>query len=201
LHAEQMNMRIGELLVKYGIINDTQLQEALTLQKNQGKKLGEILSELGYLTSEQLIWVLSEQVDIPYVDVQSEMLDEELLNSYPREILVANNILPLYATSDMVYIAIGDPTNSIAIESIRKHETRKIMISGADPKNIQFLLNKFFTEKGLADISEKGSITLTISSTDATVKLVDQTGKVHINRGQITLNLRMKNTKGEKNNA
>lgn len=198
---KHMKMRIGELLVKYGIITDAQLQEALKLQKKEGKKLGEILSELGYLSSEQLIWVLSEQIDIPYVDVQSEMLDEELLNSYPREILDTNTILPLYATTDVVYVALGDPTNNNAIQSLKIHETRKIVISGADPNKIKLLLNKFFTSKEPIEISTEGSVKLTISSTDATVKMIDETGKTHITRGPITLNLKIKNKKGENRNV
>jgi hypothetical protein len=142
--------------------------------------------------------MLSEQVDIPYVEIQSEMFDEELVNKYPREILVTHSILPLYATDDMVYIALGDPTNSDAIECIKNYESRKIVISGAAPKNIQSLLNKFFAEKKPPGIPVDGELNLTITSKDATIKMVDDKGKIHLNRGPITMNVRFRKTKGEK---
>ncbi len=53
--------RIGELLHKYGIITRQQLEEALEKQKREKKRLGEILIDLGYLSSKELLWMLSEQ--------------------------------------------------------------------------------------------------------------------------------------------
>lgn len=78
-----MKTRIGELLLKHGIITEAQLQEALDVQKKSQRKLGEILLEKGYLNAEHLFWMLSEQADVPYVDVRMEMIDQDLINLFP----------------------------------------------------------------------------------------------------------------------
>ena len=52
--------KLGELLVRTGRINQTQLNEALALQKDQGGRVGTNLVKLGYLTEKQLIDSLSQ---------------------------------------------------------------------------------------------------------------------------------------------
>jgi len=53
-------MKLGDKLVSEGAIDTNQLEEALTVQKgDSSKKLGEILIELGHITSDQLDKVLA----------------------------------------------------------------------------------------------------------------------------------------------
>ena len=185
-----MKTRIGELLVKNGIITQEQLMEALEVQKKKNMKLGEILIELGYLGPEELIWMLSEQADIPFVELKPEMLDKELINSFPENLLYNNVLLPLYETENKIYVAVGDPTNSAAIEKIKNFTDKKIVTSGAAPQKIEQLLNKFFLSQHLektqpAKITEK--MTLEIKADDAFIKLTDSGGKSTEIKGKIKL--------------
>ncbi|GAH06389.1 unnamed protein product, partial [marine sediment metagenome] len=74
-----MVKRIGELLVQSGMIAEAQINEALEIQKIKKKRLGEILMELGYVNSQNLIRMLSEQAAMPFVELKPEMLDENLI--------------------------------------------------------------------------------------------------------------------------
>lgn len=175
-----MRTRIGELLLKNGIITEEQLNKALQLQKKKKKRLGEILIELDYLTSEDLIWMLSEQADIPFVEIHPEMLDKELINTFPDNILYNNCILPLYETEDKVYVAFGDPTNTSAIQKVKKYTVKEVVTSGADPQKIEQLLNKFFLAEQLAKTTEprqEGKTTIKITSNKAVVEFTDKSGK------------------------
>lgn len=53
--------RLGTLLVHRNLINRQQLYEALDIQEQQGKKIGEILIEKGWVTEKQLNQVLHKQ--------------------------------------------------------------------------------------------------------------------------------------------
>ena len=56
-----LEMRVGEMLVKFGFLDEGQLELALTLQKEQKvyKPLGEICKELGFVSGPELRDILS----------------------------------------------------------------------------------------------------------------------------------------------
>ena len=56
-----MRIRIGDLLVKAGVISDAQLKAALAEQGQWGGKLGDILVRMEFLTEEVLVRALSKQ--------------------------------------------------------------------------------------------------------------------------------------------
>ncbi|KPJ74367.1 hypothetical protein AMJ52_00810 [candidate division TA06 bacterium DG_78] len=139
-----MAKRIGELLVQSGIIVEDQVNEALELQKTKKKRLGEILMELGYVNSDVLIRMLSEQAAMPFVELKPEMLDEDLIKSFPEEFLYKNRVIPLYEIKDKLHVAIGDPTNHEMINKFKKFTEKEIVPLVAEPERIVKLLDKFF---------------------------------------------------------
>jgi type IV pilus assembly protein PilB len=175
-----MKTRIGELLLKHDIISEEQLQDALKLQKTSKRKLGEILLEKGYVNTENLFWMLSEQAEIPYVDVRLEMLDQDLINLFPWKVLRENHILPLYETEHEIFVAVGDPTNSIIIEKMRKFSDKKINISCANPHTIDKLLDDIYQaqESETATEAQPASNTkIVIKVENASIEITDETGK------------------------
>jgi type IV pilus assembly protein PilB len=190
-------MRIGELLVHNGIITQHQLDEALEHQSKEKKRVGEILIELGYLSSKDLIWMISEQADIPFIEVKPEILDSQLINTFPENILYKHNILPLYETEDKIYIAMGDPTDTEAIQEVKKHTTKEVVTSGTDPQKIEQLLNKFFLAQQAEETIDRepgGKITIRIIAEKATIEQTDESGNVtkRISPVEITINLSKK---------
>jgi len=55
----EQRARLGEVLVKSHRITAEQLHTALDYQKTESIKIGEILKEMGYITSEDLNWALN----------------------------------------------------------------------------------------------------------------------------------------------
>jgi hypothetical protein len=182
-----MKLRIGDLLIQYAIISQEQLDEALHHQGTSKKRLGEILMELGYLTSKDLIWILSEQADIPFVEVNVEMLDPVLVNRFPEALLQENAILPLYETEQAVYIAQGDPTDSEKTDAFKACTEKPVIVSGADPAAIQHVLDRFYlaqrlhmTEQNIEDVN-----TLRIVADRAYIEMTSDTGQVMRTTGPI----------------
>jgi type IV pilus assembly protein PilB len=186
---------VGEMLVSRGIITPEQLAQALTAQKNLGKRLGEVLIDLGHITSKDLLWILSDQADIPFVDLRPEMLDEKLINSFPEKLLYDNFILPLYETEDRIFVAIGDPTNIPGIQKLKEKTTKEVVISGAEPKKIEMLLNRFFLEQQ-ADLTLEpetpGSISVRIQDAEAWIEITEADGRVTRKKARTNLSLNIK---------
>jgi type IV pilus assembly protein PilB len=182
--------RIGELLIKHGIIKQKQLDEALKLQKKKKNRLGEILIELGYLNSEDLLWMLSEQADIPFVEVRPEMLDSQLINKFPEDVLYNNSILPLYETEDKIFIAVADPADSLIVKKMKRFITKEVITSGADPKKIKQSLNKFFLARQAEKAKEKereAKATIKITAKNAVVEFIDESGKVTKKKSRVEI--------------
>ena len=60
-----MALKLGELLLKAGLVKQQQLTKALDEQKGTCGKLGEILQRLGYVTEDDIIECLSHQFGVP----------------------------------------------------------------------------------------------------------------------------------------
>lgn len=63
-------IRIGDLLIAHKVISQEQLNAALADQKKSGRKLGRVLIENGFITEDQLLQFLSQQLNIPYIDIK-----------------------------------------------------------------------------------------------------------------------------------
>ena len=72
-------IRIGDLLVAQQLITEDQLGEALAEQKITGRKLGRQLVEMGFVEENTLLSLLSEQLNIPFVELKQFRFDPDLM--------------------------------------------------------------------------------------------------------------------------
>lgn len=137
-----MAKRIGELLVEYNVITEKQLTDALEIQKSTKRRLGDILLDLGNLQSDQLYWVLSRQAGLPYILLSSQLVDPELVRSFPKSLLYKYNFIPLLQTGKELMIVVSDPTDQNLIEDLKKFTNKAINVSIAEREKIQSLLEE-----------------------------------------------------------
>jgi hypothetical protein len=137
---------IGTLLLEYGLMTDNDLKEGIKLQKETGLRLGEALVKLGKVSMEDIDWVLSKQLDIPFVIVEDITPNCELLSRFPKEFLIENKILPLYETDEQISIVAEDPLNKPAIAFIEESLSKKVNISTGSGRKIKELLINTFKE-------------------------------------------------------
>ena len=71
--------KIGDLLVHNKVISSGQLSLALQEQKESGKKIGRIIVDLGFITEDRLLNSLSEQLNIPFVDIKYYQFDKKII--------------------------------------------------------------------------------------------------------------------------
>ena len=114
-----MALKIGELLLKHGLITKEQLEEALKKQKELGKRLGSTLVELGYITEKQLVEVLAKQLGVPAIDLSNVEVPEEVLKLVPPEVCFQYEVLPLARKGNVLFLAMVDPSNIQALENVK----------------------------------------------------------------------------------
>jgi MSHA biogenesis protein MshE len=111
-------VRIGDLLVEHKMISEAQLKEALAEQKKSGRKLGRVLVESGFVDEDKLLVLLSEQLDIPYVDLSRFELDPELTGRLPETHARRHRALVLKETPTGLLVGMGDPTDIFAFDEL-----------------------------------------------------------------------------------
>lgn len=112
--------RIGEILLDQGVINENQLKEALEYQKLSGKRLGEILVDLGYATEEDIAKALSQNLYVPYVDLDEVQPEEEAIKLLPLQLMENRAVLPLRIRGDRLEIAIADPLDIDTLNEVSR---------------------------------------------------------------------------------
>jgi len=111
-------VRIGDLLVEQKIISEAQLQAALAEQKKSGRKLGRVLIENGFIEEETLLQLLSEQLDIPFIDLSRFELDPQLVSRLPETHARRYRALVLKETPTGLLVGMGDPTDIFAYDEL-----------------------------------------------------------------------------------
>ena len=141
--------KLGEILVHYKIITPQQLKKALDLQKDTGKRIGEILIDKGWVTQDEINWTLGRQLDIPYVQINIENINIQLAKNIPEYTLRKFKFLPLIELNGELVIAMADPTDEEAKEVIKEITNGKLKIVLASYKNINDTLDLLFKKKNI----------------------------------------------------
>ncbi|GAB7025677.1 GspE/PulE family protein [Geotalea toluenoxydans] len=109
---------LGSILLHSQIITEQELQAALEEQQTSGIRIGEALIKLGIVTQEDIDWALSNQLNIPYVRLKKENIGREAVECVPAELARRYNLMPLFLSGDDLSIAIADPLNQDAIRAV-----------------------------------------------------------------------------------
>lgn len=114
-------IRIGDVLIAAGAITDEQLQEALAHQKETGGKLGNTLVELGFISQEMLITLLTKQLDIEYIELKGAKIEDKVLHMVPESMVTKYKVIPVEIDPDnpnILKLAMADPMDINAIDDI-----------------------------------------------------------------------------------
>jgi type IV pilus assembly protein PilB len=113
--------RIGEILVEKKLVSPEDLKRALIEHERTGEFLGAALMRLGYISEEQLLQALSDQLNIPFVNVKEITIDQAVINRVPARIVQHYKVIPIGWEHDTLTIALADPHQMWAVEDIRLH--------------------------------------------------------------------------------
>ena len=111
--------RLGDLLVREGLITREQLQGALTEQRNTGMRLGYTLVKLGIIEETEITKMLARQYRMPAVDLARFEVDPRIVKLVPSEVAVRHTVLPLKREGRTLTVAMSDPTNMTVVDDLK----------------------------------------------------------------------------------
>jgi len=116
-----MAVRLGDLLTDKGTITHEQLDQALQAQRQLGGRLGTNLVEMGFVTEDLLARVLSEQLEVPFVDdSQVANIPADIIAQFPRELAEKYHAVPFLITGRVFCVCMADPADLSQVDQLRR---------------------------------------------------------------------------------
>ena len=112
-------MSIGEVLLEKGLITPESLAEALSLRKKTGQRLDKVLVQLGCVSEEQILTIMSEQLGIPMVNLAEVEIDVDTLRSLPAKLVYRRGLVPLSKDNGTLRVATSDPFDLYSLDELR----------------------------------------------------------------------------------
>ena len=157
-------LRIGDLLLKEGLVTQDQVNKALQEQRNNGTRVGYNLVKLGYVKETDLTRMLARQHRMPAVDLTKFQVDPKIAKLIPGELALKHSVLPLKRDGRTLTIALSDPGHLGVLEDIKFITRLDIFPVIAGEFTLRNIIEKFYEsgevqmENLLSDINEEVEI-------------------------------------------
>ena len=112
--------RLGEVLVSRGLIDAEQLAKALEAQKASGRKLGRALTDLKFVSENQIAEVVAEQLGLRFEDLARVEIDRALAARLPEVHARRYRAIPLRETARGVEVGMVDPADGVALDQLSR---------------------------------------------------------------------------------
>lgn len=115
-------LKLGELLIKKGVVTQAQLEVALREHNKTGELLGKSLVRLGFISEEQLLMTLAEQLSIQFIpSLKDKTVPNQVIKAVPARFVWHYKFMPLALRGDLLTIAISNPLDVWPTEDIKFH--------------------------------------------------------------------------------
>jgi type IV pilus assembly protein PilB len=135
---------LGQQLVARRIVTEQQVQQALEMQQRNHAFLGQILVDLGFASAQKIGAHLAQYFGVSYVDLQSFQPADDVVQLVPEEIIRGSQVMPLRLTGDILQVAMVDPLDVAAIDTIHLLTGKRIMPVLTMAGELQRTINDLF---------------------------------------------------------
>ena len=110
--------KLGEILTEAGLLTEDQLRKALLNQKKSGLRLGQYLIRQNLVQEDQLIDVLSRQLKIDRYSPDKYPIEPDLAELFPFDICQRNKVIPLRKKGKLLTVAMVDPMDINTLDAL-----------------------------------------------------------------------------------
>ena len=141
-------MKIGEnqlkaFLLDSGLIDEKKFGEVLEKAKKMNKKVEDVLISEGLVGKEQLLKLEAYILGIPFIDLEKEKIDPDVLRIIPEPIARAHNVIAYKKKGNDLAVAMLDPEDLRTIEFIKKTSNLRILPRLTNVESIKNALRQY----------------------------------------------------------
>ncbi|MDD2714385.1 MAG: type IV-A pilus assembly ATPase PilB [Candidatus Wallbacteria bacterium] len=144
-------LMLGDALKAEGLIDDEKLNQALTIQKKTGKRLGQVLVEMSVVKEEDIVQALAKQLKLPYLNLSTYLIDPTIARTVPEHVARRYQLIPINKVGNKLTVAMADPLNILAIDDIQLMTGLVVRPVVATSKDINAALTNAFGAESQMD--------------------------------------------------
>ncbi|MDP4856626.1 MAG: GspE/PulE family protein [Desulfobacterales bacterium] len=147
--------RLGEILIEGGLLTRGQLEEALPYQKKSGLKLGQFLVREGIVSEVQIVDMVSNQLNLEKYSAEAYQIDTELAHVIPADMAFRYQAVPLKKNHLLLTIAMIDPMDINAVDAIEVYTNNEVETVICTEQDLNQLLSTLYgTYSGIGGVLE-----------------------------------------------
>ncbi|MBW2430024.1 MAG: type II/IV secretion system protein [Deltaproteobacteria bacterium] len=151
----RVGKKLGEILVEGGLLTQKQLEKALPFQKKSSLKLGQFLVREGIVSESQIVDLVSTQLRLEKYRPDKYTIDVDLANLLPAEIAHKYQAAPLQKNGLLLSIAMMDPLDINALDAIEVFTNCEVEAIICTEHHLNQLLNSLYgTYAGIGGVLE-----------------------------------------------
>ena len=113
-------LKLGDLLVEKGLITAERVDEAIRLQKKMSKRMGQIIVGKGWVTEQDVLIALGEQLGVPFIRLRAGIFDPDIVAQLDKDVAVRLRVLPLQKVRGVLALATSDPQAIPAFDEVEE---------------------------------------------------------------------------------
>ncbi len=134
----------GEFLVGLAVLTADQLKKASQEQKLRGERLEQTTVRLGYAKEELILQCLADYFNLPYVDLDTYLIDENIVKTIPEELARRHTLIPLFKIGNTLTVAMPNPLNLLALDEVRNKVKGDVEIAVGTEKKIKKAIEQHY---------------------------------------------------------
>ncbi|MDD5135865.1 MAG: ATPase, T2SS/T4P/T4SS family [Candidatus Omnitrophica bacterium] len=150
----ELKDKLTKVLIERGLLKEGDLEKALSIQKEKGGSLSDVLVELGFVTRNDLMIALSHGFGIPPINLSRYKIDPDVIKLIPKKVAKNYKILPISKMGDRLMLAIADPLNILLLDDITTLTGLKINPVIATEKDISEAQRQYYDENAFTAIEK-----------------------------------------------
>ncbi len=123
---------IGQILKEQGFVTESQIEEALKIQRDKGGVIGQILRDAGHVSDDAVVTALGIQSGMATVDLDHMEIPPEVIEKVSVSIASIYRIVPVAFENDVLTVAMAEPHNLDVLDDLRfmlSHEVKGAIAS------------------------------------------------------------------------
>jgi type IV pilus assembly protein PilB len=171
---------ISEILKDVGLVSDSQLEAARNASQSDGISISDSLVKLGVLSHSQITQALAAQAGMDTISLRTHTIPPEVIQTIPRQLARRYKVIPVFARTGSIAIALSDPTDLDIVDSLHYALKCEIEPMVAPKDEIEEALTRYYggaeetVDKMLQEITDSNIEEITPQNTENDANAGDQ---------------------------
>lgn len=140
--------QLAEHLMQKSSLAPEAIRDLLQQARKEKKSIFQLLIQKGIVKEEEVLGFLSEQLEIPFLNLPALRVPKEIIKLVPKKIIDRYQIFPLACIQNLLSVAVSDPFELMLYEDLKGVTGCDVCIVLAPAKMINHAIENYYSESG-----------------------------------------------------